>query len=69
MVLEDSSGNVVGIEIKCSSLIEVKDLKGLLTLAEISKKRFHKGIIFYTGKNCIPYGNNIFALPIDILWN
>jgi len=69
LVLEDNSGAIVGIEIKCSSLIEAKDLKGLLTLAEISKKRFHKGIIFYTGKNCIPYGNNIFALPMDILWN
>ena len=69
LILEDAAGKIIGIEIKATAAIDKKDLQGLLTLAEISKKRFHRGIIFYAGKNCIPCGNNMFAVPIDILWN
>jgi predicted AAA+ superfamily ATPase len=68
LILENTAGKIVGIEIKSTATIDKKDLQGLLTLAEISKKHFHRGIIFYTGKHCIPCGNNIFAVPIDMLW-
>jgi len=69
LVLEDRAGSIVGIEIKSKASIDAKDIKGLLTLAEVSNKHFYKGIIFYTGKNIIPYGKNIFALPIDAIWH
>jgi len=44
------------------------DFKGLRYLQEEVGKKFIKGIILYTGTEYIPFGHNLFALPIAMLW-
>jgi hypothetical protein len=68
LVLEDTSGRLVGIEVKAASRVETKDLKGLETLAELTGDRFLRGLIFYTGESVVPFGKNVHALPIGQLW-
>lgn len=68
VVLESSSGKVVGIEIKLSSIVRKEDLKGLVSLKEHCGDDFHKGIIFYMGDKPLPFGESFTALPITALW-
>ncbi len=68
IVLENRSGNIVGIEIKNSSKVTPEDFKGLKYLKTKAKEKFVKGIVLYTGSQYVPFGENLFALPINSLW-
>ena len=68
LVLEDRAGRIVGVEVKASSKLTNKDFKGLRDLAEAAGKSFHRGIALYTGESCIPFGDNLHALPVSALW-
>lgn len=68
LVLEDRSGNIVGIEIKCSERVGADDFKGLKYLQNKVPDKFVMGIVFYTGSQCLPFGKNLFALPVNALW-
>ena len=69
IVLEDSRGNVVGIEIKNSGTVRAHDFKGLEALAEDAGEQFIRGIVFYTGDAVVPFGKNLFALPMSGVWS
>jgi len=68
IVLEDRGGRVVGIEVKASATIGAQDFKGLRALEEVARKRFHRGILLYSGSETLPFGPRFLALPIDALW-
>lgn len=68
IVLQDRSGNIIGIEIKNSSTVTPQDFKGIKYLREKAKNNFIKGIILYTGSQYIPFEKDLFALPINALW-
>ena len=68
IVLENRSGDIVGIEIKNSEKITQEDFKGLRYLKEKGKDRFLKGIVLYTGSQALPFGENLYTLPINSLW-
>ena len=36
--------------------------------SDLVGKKMKIGIVLYTGKNIINYQDNLFAMPIDILW-
>jgi len=69
VILEDRSGNVVGIEIKSNEGVGPEDLKGLRFLRDKIGKRFVMGIVFYAGSQYMPFENNLYALPINALWD
>lgn len=68
IVLENEKGEIAGIEVKASSTVKTDDFKGLKYLSQ-NIKQFKKGIVLYTGKSVVPFGNNLFAMPIETLWN
>jgi len=68
IVLEDRSGNLVGIEVKASATVHAHDFKGLKMLAEATGGIFRRGIVLYTGTEIIPFGESLTALPVQILW-
>jgi predicted AAA+ superfamily ATPase len=69
LVLEDARGKVVGIEVKSGTRLGEQDFKGLRLLAEMAGKHFQRGIVLYTGSEAIPFGPNLYALPIDSIWS
>ena len=69
IVLEDTMGTIVGVEVKYSDSITSSDFKGLHYLRELAGDKFLKGVVLYTGKTTIPFGKDFFALPIDSLWH
>ena len=68
LVLEDKQGRIVGIEIKAASSVNAKDFKGLKSLAGDMPKYFYRGFVVYTGENVVPFGEELYALPIGQLW-
>lgn len=68
IVLEDDAGRLVGIEVKAASTVGGHDFKGLNALAEAVPKRFHRGILLYTGTEALPFGPRFHALPMSALW-
>ena len=68
IILENSNGQIVGIEVKNSEGVSAKDFKPLKLLQEKMQKKFLAGIVLYAGENTIPAGDNLFAVPINALW-
>ncbi len=68
IVLEDRRGRCVAIEIKASASVGSGDLKGIEAFAASAGKRFHRGMILYTGRDVVPFSRNIQALPVSALW-
>jgi predicted AAA+ superfamily ATPase len=68
-VLENDAGEIVGIEVKASSTVASTDFKGLRNLAELTGKRFRRGVVLYTGAEALPFGAGFHALPVTCLWS
>ncbi len=68
LVLEDSRGYLVGIEVKKSASPNAHDFKGLRFLAEQTGKKFLRGVLLYTGSESVSFGNNLHAIPIGAPW-
>lgn len=68
-VLENTQGDVVGIEVKSAKDINKKTYSGLLELKELCGDKFKKGIILYTGNDIVPLSEKIWAVPVCYFWN
>lgn len=68
IILENRTGELVGVEVKASSTINKNDFKGLQLLADSLPDKFKRGIILYTGSQFLAFGKNLFAVPIQALW-
>ncbi|MFA6450272.1 MAG: ATP-binding protein [bacterium] len=69
VVVERRDGSVAGIEIKSASTVSSSDFSGLKTLMESLKKQFVRGIVLYLGSEIIPFGKNLHAIPMSVLWS
>ena len=68
-ILENRAGLLTGIEVKASSTVEAKDFKGLRHLQETEAKVFQRGIVLYSGREVIPFGEKLFAVPLSVWWS
>jgi len=69
IVAEDAAGRVVGIEVKGSSTVGSDDFKGLRFLRDTLGDRFRRGIVLYMGRESVPFGSKLHALPLNALWS
>ncbi len=70
IVLERANNQIIGVEVKASATIKQQDFKGLIKLAELNLAKFQYGVLFYTGKDVLPFTHNdiqLFAVPISLL--
>jgi len=67
-VLEDREGWVVGAEVKAASAVAADDFAGLRSLAEDAGRRFAAGVVLYLGREVVPFGERLFAMPVSMLW-
>lgn len=68
LVLEDSFGAVVGIEVKAAATVTAADFKGMRRLAAACGDDFRLGIVFYDGEQAVPFGDRLVAAPVSCLW-
>ena len=69
IVLENSAGDIVGVEVKYSATPTAKHFNGLKLLQDRLGARFIRGILLYTGHDHIPFGPKLSALPVSSLWH
>lgn len=68
LVLEDRAGRMVGIEVKAGSSVRAEDMRGLRRLAERVGERWVRGVVLHLGRDVIPFGERLHALPLTALW-
>ena len=67
-ILEKTNGQLSGIEVKNRDRVEISDFKGLKELQKLVPNDFCCGIVLYRGKEVIPFGEKLWAVPFSNLW-
>ncbi len=67
-VLEDTAGNVIGIEVKSGETVRAEDFRGLTLLRKRLGPHFRAGFVLYTGSTANSFGDRLACLPIAALW-
>lgn len=68
VIAERPSGAIVAIEVKASATVRPRDFGGLEYLRERIGKRMTAGIVLYTGADTLPFGDRLWAVPLQALW-
>lgn len=68
VVLERGSTAIAGVEVKAAASVNDADFRGLRKLREAAGRRFAAGVVLYDGTAAIPFGDNLFAVPLRSLW-
>ena len=67
-VLENRLGQITGIKVKASATVDGKDFKGLRHLAETESAIFLHGIVLCAGREVVPFGDKLWAVPLSVWW-
>lgn len=67
-ILEKPNGQLAGIEVKTRDNVTASDFQGLKTLQDMTDDDFICGIVMYCGRDVVPFGKNLWAVPISNLW-
>lgn len=68
-VIENSKGQIIGIEVKYAETITEKDLQGIKELQQVAGKDFGAGYVLCNTPRALPFGDNITLLPFQALWD
>lgn len=67
-IIQDSN-NIYGIEVKSGTLISRDHFKHLKWFKNnLVKDKHFVGIVLYSGENVVPFGEDLYAVPINNLW-
>jgi len=69
VVLELGSGEVAGVEVKTTAGVRAKDFAGLRYLRDKLGARFRAGVVLYTGRQTLSFGDRLTAVPLCGLWS
>ena len=69
IVLEQPNGKLAGIEIKSRDQVSASNFKGLRELYKQTGNDFVCGIVLYRGNKLVPFGDKLWAVPVDLLWS
>jgi predicted AAA+ superfamily ATPase len=68
LILEKPDGSIAGVEIKARATVAPADFAALQALRDQLKKRFRSGVVLYGGDQALPFGDKLWALPMENLW-
>ncbi len=69
IVLEAQSGELAAVEVKARASIRERDWRVIALLRDKNADLFKAGVVLYTGRQTIPLGDRIWAVPISGLWS
>lgn len=67
-ILERSDGTLAAIEVKTRDAVGSDDFKGIKELQLLVGNDLVCGIVLYQGDVIVPFGKNLFAVPLSYLW-
>lgn len=68
VVIENTDGQLVGLEVKAAATATSGDFSGLRRLAAAAGKRFVAGYVLYDHDQVVPFGEKLWAVPLSALW-
>lgn len=68
VLLERSSGEIAGVEVKAAATVTSADFAGLRYLRDKLGARFKAGVVLHTGAETLPFGDRLAAVPVTGLW-
>ena len=68
IVIEAADGRIAGVEVKAGRTVGSGDFAGLKALREAVGERFVQGVVLHTGDVAVPFGSNLWAVPMSALW-
>ena len=68
IVLEGRRHQLVGVEVKAASSVSTADFRGLRFLHDAVGDRLRCGVVLYTGRETLPFGPRLWAVPISTIW-
>ncbi len=67
-VLERRDGKLAAIEVKARDAVGEMDFNGLKELQRQIGDDFLCGIVLYRGNKTVPFGEKLWAMPVDAMW-
>jgi predicted AAA+ superfamily ATPase len=67
-MIERSNGDLLALEVKSKISVTAEDFKNIKELQQAYKAHFSRGLVLYLGRNIIPFGDKLYAIPIPALW-
>lgn len=67
-ILEGPQNAVAAIEVKSTSRVTANDFRHLEALRNELGKKFKQGLVFYQGADVVPFGKDMWAIPVAMLW-
>ncbi len=67
-IVLECAGRLAGVEVKAAATVTGDDFKGLRKLQDTAQKNFAAGVVLYDGEAVVPFGKNLYAIPISNLW-
>lgn len=68
-ILEHADGRLAAIEVKTSDHVRAEDFNGIRYFADLVGPSLQSGVVLYRGRDIVPFGENLWAVPIDVLWS
>lgn len=68
VVLEDREGRVAAVEVTAKASVSAADVAGLRSVAEDAGADFCAGVVLHLGRDVVPFGERLFAMPVSALW-
>jgi len=68
IVLESRAGEIAAIEVKASASLDARDWRALAKLRDRAGRRFRAGVIVHAGRQTLPLGDRLHAMPVSGLW-
>lgn len=69
VVIEARNGDVACVEVEAAASIAPRDYRAIAKLRDRLRERFKAGIVLYTGRETVPIGERIWAVPVSGLWS
>lgn len=68
IVIQRSANAFVGVEVKSAATMRPEFFKGLESMRDALGDKFVCGVVLYEGELCAPWGDRLFSVPIQMLW-
>lgn len=68
LILEADDGRIVAIEIKAGQTVTRRSFRALAQLRDERGDAFVAGVVLHGGRDSLPFGDRLVALPIPVLW-
>jgi len=68
VIIEKADGTVAAIEVKAGATVRAPDFAALQALRDQLGRRFRAGIVLYLGDQVLPFGDQLWLVPVPVLW-